>query len=114
MRDFRELLNRNCSESDSRIVMKGIEVGNYTLSIQASHFHYCTPRTTLINLFDYKTMEVAIFKDGEWNNIRDDSFFDDWKYRTEFLENYDGMVAGYIPINIIQNLCNYIEGKSND
>lgn len=117
MKDFRELLDANCIKNFklfSSRVMKWIEVGNYQLSIQASETHYCDPRKTLLNLKDYKLMEVGIFKNKEWDDLEKDSFFDKWKDRKEFLENYDGMVAGYVPINIIQSLYEYIEGNRYD
>ncbi|WP_338627653.1 hypothetical protein QJR52_07150 [Clostridium baratii] len=117
MKDFRELLDANCIKNFKMFsyrVMKWIKVGNYQLSIQASGSHYCEPQQTLRDLKNYISMEVGIFKNNEWINIRNDSFFDDWKYRMEFLENYDGMVAGYVPINIIQSLYDYIEGNRYD
>lgn len=114
MKDFRELLESDENSSPFIRMLKRITVGAYELSIQASTYHYSVPRKTLVNLFDYEAMEVAIFKNEEWVNVEQDSFFNEWKDRTEFLEEYDGMVAGYIPIRMIQSLCDYIEEKSND
>jgi hypothetical protein len=50
----------------------GITAGEYTLSIQASEYHYCEPRETLEDLSQYTEMEIAIFKNGEWVQPRED------------------------------------------
>lgn len=39
---------------------KGEKFGNLTLSIQASSFHYCTPRVDGLALEEYKSVEVAL------------------------------------------------------
>lgn len=109
MKDFRELLESNENSSPFIRMLKRITVGAYELSIQASEYHYCVPRETLVNLFDYEAMEVAIFKNEEWVNVEQDSLFDEWEEREQFLKDYDGMVARYIPIRMIQSLCDYID-----
>ncbi|MGU9123139.1 hypothetical protein ACV3YD_15005 [Clostridium perfringens] len=113
MKDFRCLLKRDESNPTCIAMLKRIYIGDYELSIQASEYHYSTPRKNLSNLFDYETMEVAVFKSEVWVNVAKDSFFNEWSERHEFLESYDGMVAAYIPIKMIQSFCNYIEEKSN-
>lgn len=112
MNDFRELLTTRVKHGIFRL-LKRIPIGNYELSIQASNSHYCIPRENLIDLYQYESMEVAVFKNKEWVNLEKDSFFNEWEYRNEFLESYDGMVAGCISIKTIQSLCDYIEEKSN-
>ena len=112
MKDFRILLHKNCLSATKNRIIERITIGNYELSIQASEIHYCTPRKVLENVFDYEDMEVAIFEEnGRWCNLEEDDFFNDWKDRDIFLEQYDGMVGGHIPIQIIQSLCDYIERK---
>lgn len=112
MKDFRELLESDENSSHFIRMLKRITVGAYELSIQASTYHYSIPNKTLVNLFDYEAMEVAIFKNKEWVNVEEDSLFDEWEEREQFLKDYDGMVAGYIPIRMIQSLCDYIDGNS--
>lgn len=107
MIDFRELLECKDTSGIFRI-NEWINLGDYKLSIQASNSHYCTPRENLIDLFEYESMEVAIFKNGDFINLEKDSFFDKWKDRDLFLENYDTQVAGYVPIDVIQSLFNYM------
>lgn len=116
MRDFRELLKSKegivtiqlpFSVIKKRIFDK-IKLGEYELSIQASEYHYCTPRETLENIYDYDAMEVAIFKNNDFHDISEDRFFYDWAHYEEFLERYDGMVASYLSINIIQSLFEFI------
>ncbi|MDK0595798.1 hypothetical protein P5F14_15295 [Clostridium perfringens] len=109
MKDFRELLESNENSSPFIRMLKRITVGAYELSIQASTYHYSVPRKTLVNLFDYEAMEVAVFKNKDWINVEEDSLFDEWEEREQFLKDYDGMVARYIPIRMIQSLCDYID-----
>ncbi|MGV2640177.1 hypothetical protein GNF86_01810 [Clostridium perfringens] len=108
MKDFRELL-KNRDMKDGMRLLERIKLGDYELSIQASEHHYSYPKETLNNLFDYEDMEVAIFKNNEFVNIEEDSFFNGWKDREEFLKSYDGMVGAYTPIKIIQSLYDYLE-----
>lgn len=113
MRDFRELLEEQNKDTYFARMYKRLNIGNYELSVQASEKHYCIPRKTLSDVFEYENMEVAVLtKSGEWCDIEHDSFFNDWEFRDVFLCEYDGMVAGYVPIIIIQSLCDYIENKS--
>lgn len=59
-------------------------------------------------------MEVAIFNKDAWVDLEEDTFFNNWKHRNKFLQLYDGMVAGYVPIDIIQSLYNYIKDNMNE
>ena len=113
MKDFRNLLTERNNDGFIRHLNR-LPVGGYELSIQASKHAYCIPRGTLENLFDYTAMEVAIFKDDKWTGVERDSFFDEWKDKECFLEDYDGMVAGYVPVEVIQSLYEYIEAKNNN
>lgn len=113
MKDFRESLE-NKEITPFRRMLKRICIGNYEVSIQASTTHYSIPSKTLENLFDYEAMEVAIIQNNQFVNIGEDAFFNEWKEREKFLEDYDGEVAGFIPIRMIQSLCDYIEEKPND
>ena len=113
MQDFRKLLK---VKEEYGILgfrqLKRLKVGNYLLSIQASEGHYCVPRKSLKDIFDYMAMEVAIFDNkGNWCNLEHDKFFDDWKDREEFLDLYDGMVGAYTPIKLLQSLYDYIESR---
>lgn len=113
MKDFRDVLNGNCIEHFGFRIMECIEIGIYKLSIQASRHHYCTPQKLLTDLYEYEEMEVGIFTGDEWCNLEEDIFFDTWENRENFLKHYDGMVASYVPIEIIQSLYEYIEDKKN-
>ncbi|WP_075810116.1 hypothetical protein [Clostridium perfringens] len=107
MKDFRELLETGYGGYRGFRVLQHLNVGEYKLSIQASDGHYCEPRKLLNNIYDYTHMEVAIIK-GDFVHIGFDNFFDNWEYKEKFLENFDGCVAGYIPIDIIQSLYEYM------
>ena len=110
MKDFRSLLTERDNDGFIRHLNR-LPVGGYELSIQASKHAYCIPKKTLENLFDYTAMEVAIFKDNKWTGVEIDSFFDEWKDKECFLEDYDGVVAGYVPVEVIQSLYDYIEAQ---
>jgi hypothetical protein len=55
---------------------KPIKAGNYNVSIQASENHYCSPRKTLEDIFEYYSFEVAIWQgeDGPMLNIQEIPF----------------------------------------
>lgn len=42
-----------------------LKAGRFELSVQGSTLHYCSPRASL-PADEYRRMEVAIFKDGDW------------------------------------------------
>lgn len=73
-----------------------------SLSIQASKFHYCTPRENL-PLDKYTHYEMAIIKDGfVTDNIL--GTLGDIPYREE-LEEYDcGGVFAYVPKELINKI----------
>ena len=56
-------------ERDNTIYFKPIEVGEgISVSIQASQYHYCSPRLTYSNSDLYQHFEVALLVDGAWLN----------------------------------------------
>ena len=117
MSDFRDLLVLK-SKSDHSFGLEPtrlfcqVNIGDYQASIQASAFHYCQPRNTLEDIYGYESMEMALFKDNSWINPIEDERFMDFKRLNEledFWENGDVSVGSFIPIDLIQDLCNYIE-----
>jgi hypothetical protein len=83
----------------------------YSISIQASEFHYCNPRQTL-DPDKYTTMEIAIFN-------RRGSFFNVKKSRSKFIKDKEWLklfesgsspVAGYVPIETIQEIIDNLGG----
>lgn len=118
MKDFRDLMIVGSEmKMDGPFPMhsrmyRHIPVGEFNLSIQASEHHYCNPRCTL-PLNAYSSMEMAIFRDKDWVNPKTDEQFKNFERLTELSERWeDGEVAvgGYIPVDLIQALCDYIEG----
>lgn len=54
-------------ERDRDIYFKPIQVGGgISVSIQASQYHYCSPRLTLPNADLYQHFEVALLLNGYW------------------------------------------------
>ena len=93
---------------------QAIVVGDYNLSIQASKFHYCTPRKNLRNAGDYSRMELAIISNfpigiglsafpklKELKELCDGDFEPDSKY----------LIFGYVPVALLNDL--YLHFKEN-
>ncbi|TYS68673.1 hypothetical protein FZC76_06925 [Sutcliffiella horikoshii] len=74
------------------------EVG---LSIQASYGHYCSPRKTL-PLEMYSSMELAIFKDGEFVSVQEVT--ENKEVISELSEHYEGTVYGGVPVETLEKL----------
>jgi hypothetical protein len=91
---------------------KWVEAGEHKLSIQASEYHYCEPRETLEDLSRYTAMEIAIFKGGEWVQPRNDEKIKQFPRYEELIDRYEEggttSVGGWIPIDLIQDLYEYL------
>lgn len=75
---------------------------NVELSVQASFSHYCSPRTTT-DLKDYTSMEIALFKDGEFISLTGLLIpHIDLMKRAEGY--YEGTVYGYMPVEMIEEI----------
>lgn len=81
---------------------------NISLSVQASYAHYCTPRTT-IDVEDYETMELVIFKDGEFSPAIS-AVYDPVLLR-DLEEYYDGQIFSFVPVSIIERLYQYLKAN---
>lgn len=92
-------------------MFESLNVGNFILSIQASHSHYCTPRETLPSAGMYSEFEVAIFENNNWiNPLYDERFsslHDDLQGRWE---TGSSAVGAYIPIDTVQEIYELIFG----
>lgn len=115
MKDFRELLEVRGESKYKGLhnrLFKPIEFGNnFSISIQGSYSHYCNPRETLL-INEYESMEIAIFEDRTWIQPHTDERFKNFHRINELLDYYeegDVAVGGYLPIDLIQDLCEYIE-----
>ena len=75
--------------------------GGVSLSIQASYAHYCKPRKTL-PVEDYQAMEMAIFLNGEWSSVEEVSKNE--VLISKFNGYTDGVVYGFLPVKLIQEL----------
>ena len=63
--------------------LQALEIGKYRMSIQASALHYCTPRKTLENLFEYTHWEVGMLDEANLPEIQQllrDYVDGDWVY----------------------------------
>jgi hypothetical protein len=90
-----------------------LQVGAYVLSIQCSKVHNCTPPINT-SVYNYKTMEVAMYKDGKNVSVLTDEFFNDWEDREDFADCYTLLldIADNVPVELIQSLIDYIYKKS--
>jgi hypothetical protein len=94
---------------------RAIQAGGYTLSIQGSYGHYCTPRKE-IHPEEYFTMEMAIWKTGNrgFMHFTKSSVMRSFPRYRELLACSDGphpTVFGYVPVDIIQELINYLNNR---
>jgi len=112
--DFRKLLvtqeDRSSYDSDHRFY-RGIPFNEkISLSVQGSRAHYCTPRRTLKNIYDYSCMEIALVNDGGLIDVGDDIF------KTGILKGLpnqeifesEGTVGPYIDIEVIQGIFDFL------
>ena len=70
-----------------------IEFGDMKLSIQASQFHYCSPRLTLASSDEYESFEVALILQDEWFHPEKDSRFANTTWAGYWSE-YDDVAVG--------------------
>lgn len=72
-----------------------LTLGEIKVSIQASQFHYCTPRRTLSSSDSYTTFEVALMKNGDWYHPEKDDKFANTSWAKYWSEHDD--VAATVP-----------------
>lgn len=68
--------------------------GGMVASIQASEFHYSSPRDTLASSDDYESFEVALLINGEWFHPETDERFQHTDWAKNWSECDD--VAGWV------------------
>lgn len=100
-------------ESSGFRVFKAIKAGKYSLSIQGSDGHYCTPRQ-IMPPEGYISMEVAIFnKRKEWFHTSRSRTIRQFPRYAELRERADGSskitVFGYVPVDLIEDLYLYLK-----
>ena len=84
-----------------------INIGEYQLSVQASTFHYCEPRTNYDNLLSYNLVEVAIFRNGKFvNNVTEKFSRFEW---SNLFEEGNTPVAGYVDLETVVKIINDIK-----
>lgn len=76
----------------SEIHFEAIHLGNMKLSIQASAFHYCSPRQTLASSDEYESFEVALILNDEWFHPEKDSRFANTTW-AEYWSSHDDVAA---------------------
>lgn len=93
---------------------KSLNTGKYSLSIQGSKYHYCSPRKTT-KKENYTHMEIAIFNQKGWFSItRSKNIKAFPKYKTLIKEHADNLqgkatVFAYVPIELIEELYQYLK-----
>lgn len=95
------------------VFFEPIKIGGMTISIQASVFHYCSPRRStslltneILEAKDYTSFEVALMQDGGFVNPNDDE-----RLSKHYWAKYWGSddVAGYVPRADVENMLADIE-----
>ena len=113
MKDFRELLIDNKAYEKDFRQFNRICIGDYELSIQTYKYGYCKPDRALNNLKTYSSMELAIFKNDKMIIVEEDKLFNNFKYLNELLNNKDEGIYGYVPVNVLQELLEYLMCELN-
>lgn len=89
-----------------------IETPKYDLSVQASKYHYCTPREDLKDINSYITVEVALFnKTGNWVQPREEEILQQFPEITDLLEHWedcDTNFIGQVPIKLVNRFITYL------
>jgi hypothetical protein len=79
-----------------------IDIGNgMKASIQASHYHYCSPRMNLHSSDEYETFEVALLYNDKWFHPEKDERFSNCTW-AEYWNEYDDVAAGVPREEIVQ------------
>ena len=98
-------------------VVNAVKVYGYSLSIQTSSGHYCSPRETLDNLEDYTSMEMAISNGDGRYKILEDECLKAWLGYGELISKGDGVgseddgyfpVYGWVSVDLINSLYLYL------
>lgn len=91
---------------------EAIKVGDYYLSIQASHYHFCNPELTLDDLSQYKSMELAIIKNEQFVDPEKEADFKGFSRYEELCERftraYGEPVGLNVSVDLIQDLYDYL------
>lgn len=99
----------------SFVMFEKLNIGDITISIQASEFHYCEPRRSTSSLTneileakDYTSFEVALMNDDGFVNPHEDE-----RLSKRSWAKYWGSddVAGYVPRADVENLIADIEAS---
>lgn len=72
----------------------------YSFSMQASNFHYSTPRE---NLIDGKYLEVELGYPSEHDELIDD-YVDCWYFDEDFNIDYTDSVYPHVPVEVVAAL----------
>lgn len=80
-----------------------IKVGRYTLSIQASKLHQCTPRETFIFSSQYTHFECTIRFDGKFIDPRDRPELKDFGW-TQYWESNNDFPGDNVPKEALEKI----------
>lgn len=88
--------------TDSDHHFQSLQIGAMKASIQASEYHYCSPRRTLASSDNYEAFEVALILQDEWFHPEKDARFAgcDW---AQYWSEYDD-VAARVPRAAIEQM----------
>jgi hypothetical protein len=84
---------------------------NYSMSVQASSFHYCEPRTDLGELSEYSSYEIAILDaDKHLVNVQEKL---PEIFSLGVFEEGDSPVAGYVTLEVLEKIENLLTQKES-
>tara|TARA_R110001632_G_scaffold54921_4_gene134538 strand:- start:732 stop:1082 length:351 start_codon:yes stop_codon:yes gene_type:complete len=91
--------------------ISSLKIGKYSLSIQASKGHYCSPRKNLTDYNLYTSFEMLIMKeDGSDIQLKKSSIIRNYPQYSELIRHYDGGgIFGWVDKDLLEDFINYLE-----
>ncbi len=94
---------------------KSLKAGRYSMSIQGSTGHYCTPRE-ILSADEYVSMEIALFRDGKWLRVSRSKVLKAFPRYAELADRAEDLkssscVFGWVPVDLINDLYLYLLGR---
>ena len=91
--------------------ISSLKIGKYSLSIQASKGHYCSPRASFEDYNKYTSFEMLIMnRNGGDFQHKKSSIIRNYPQYSELIGHYDGGgIFGWVDKDLLEDFINYLE-----
>lgn len=91
--------------------ISSLKIGKYSLSIQASKNHYCSPRASFEDYNKYTSFEMLIMnRNGGDFQHKKSSIIRNYPQYSELIRHYDGGgIFGWVDKDLLEDFINYLE-----